>query len=181
MENKTKVVFSCILDDVYKEFSMDLEEVKKTTPHLKTDPNVSKMKRKNEKISYLKSMKLLYTITSGKYLDLEEFYDEEDVYFMTFLKEILSKIKITTTFEMKINDIRDWFYSMGRRARSGRVEEYQRQDQLVSHGIKNTEYLNKLGIKVENHRFIMQPSVSIVDKTTMIENKQFIKNGKKRA
>lgn len=178
MAQKTNDVFmSCIVDDVYKELSITTEERKRIASYLKANSSASNVGKK-EDIPYLKCMKLLYTVTSGNYLDLEEFYDEDDVYFTSFLKEILSKITIKTTFEMEIKGIHDWFYSMGRRARSGRTEEYQRQDQLVSHGIKNTEYLNQLGIKMDDNRFIIQQSASIIDQE---DRKLFVKSGKKRA
>lgn len=152
---------------------MNREQMRNLKNNLKCEFSSSKALMQ-EDVTYLKQAKLLYTISSGGYLNLEEFYDSEDSKVNAFLRKVLSKLNLTSSFEMKTEDIQDFFYSMARYARSGRGEEYKRQDELVSNGIKNTEYLEKLGIEIKENQFVIHENTK--EEIQKYEDvKQFVK------
>lgn len=182
MKKKTNGVFmSCIINDVYKEFQIDGKSINTLKTYLKNNFKKARFIEKEENIVYLKCMKLFHVITSSHYLDLEEFYDSKDTQFNMILKEVLTNLTLTPSFEIEKKDIQEWLYCMGRRARSGRLEEYRIQDYLVSGGIRNTDYLDKLEISLIGNHFITQPPADLREHANREEIKSFVKQDKKRA
>lgn len=172
MENVHGNVFmSCVVGGMYQEFTLEEGTIEELSIYLKN------MQKKNNKDGiFLKQIKLFRSLIKGEYLSLEEFYNEEREKENDYLKEILVKLPIKRFFQIQMSQVPEWFYYLGKYAKNGSKKDYLKQEKLFHEGLKNTEYLNKMGIKVVDNQFVCTED----DKTQVIEKPTiYVKTSKK--
>ncbi len=165
------VFMSCVVGGMYQEFKLEEGAIEELSIYLKN------MQKKNSKDGiFLKQIKVLRSLIKGEYLSLEEFYNEEKEIENNYLKEILTKLPIKRFFQLQMSQVPEWFYHLGKYARTGFKEEYLKQEKMFHEGLKNTDYLNKMGIEVVDNQFVCTED----DKTQVIEKPAiYVKNSKK--
>lgn len=177
---ESKVFMSCIEGDVYKEFTLDEATIHEVIVYLENgvkDRGIFTQKdMNNEEICSLKRTKLMHILTTGKYLSLAEFYSLKDPTFNVLLKKVLSQLKMKPFFQIGMEQVNDWFYCMNRCARCGSVNDYLLQEKLFADGIKNTEYLRKLQMKIVNNQFICAENT---DKQNTEKSVMYVKKEKR--
>ncbi len=151
------VFMSCVVGGMYQEFKLEEGAIEELSIHLKN------MQKKNSKDGiFLKRIKVLRSLIKGEYLSLEEFYNEEKEIENNYLKEILTKLPIKRFFQLQMSQVPEWFYHLGKYARTGFKEDYLKQE--------------KMGIKIVDNQFVCTEN----DKTQVIEKPAiYVKNSKK--
>lgn len=165
------VFMSCVVGGMYQELKLKKGVREELSIYLKTAQSGNRVDSKA-----LKQRKLLHSLIKGEYLSLREFYDDTDEKGNADLKEILSKLSIERFFQIQMSQVPEWFYYLGKYAKRGSSEEYKLQEKMVHEGLENTEYLEKMGIKLLDDRFVSMENskTGVIDKPVV-----YVKTSKK--
>lgn len=75
-----------------------------------------------------------------------------------------------------MSQVPEWFYYLGKYAKNGSRQEYLEQETLFHKGLENTEYLEKMGIKLIENQFVSieENKTKVIDHSVV-----YVKNSKK--
>jgi len=145
---KTKVYFSCVMDDTYKEFTIDekdFEEVLRreefyNNKYISLSP-IEKQMKIMDKLVIIRSLKsegFVY-INSVSSLDLE---------LQQYVVDLLSRFKLEETFSLPVDCVGMYFDSMNKVSKSmpNLESSIKNSKEYYIQGVKNTELLEKFDI-----------------------------------
>ncbi len=177
-KNNSLVFFSCVVDDVYKEYKIDqryFDELKETLIREQFYNNkyasactLEENERSLKKLSFLKKM------LQQNYLSIHEFVDG-DVAFQEWMRNILSKCRLEQILSVKGDkEIAKYFLAMKRCAIANNMDNaYSEQMNLLTEGMSNASVLQELGLSVTEKGFVEKetPKTNTTEKAVVLEKK----------
>ncbi len=151
---QSNVFMSCVIGGMYQEFKLEEEAFEKLSICLKNVQGKNMRNRTDNDSSSLKQVKLLRSLIREEYLSLASFYNEVDEEENNYLKEVLSILSMKRFFQIQMSQVSEWFYYLGKYAKRGSLQDYKLQEKMFYEGLKNTEYLSKLGLQVIDDQFV---------------------------